>query len=81
MPVQYLISVRSTDMYHTDTYVRIHGYMDTWIAGYMDTHMIHTYNIHTYIHSHMYPYVLVSVAGIWRLALIFHNPLLSHSLT
>lgn len=80
MPVQYL--------YVSYGYIRIHGYMDTWIAGYMDTHMIHTYGyihiyIHTYIHTYtyVYPYVLVSVAGIWRLALIFHNPLLSHSLT
>lgn len=73
MPVQYL--------YVSYGYIRIHGYMDTWIAGYMDTHIhIYTYT-HTYIHTHMYPYVLVSVAGIWRLALIFHNPLLSHSLT
>lgn len=65
MPVQYL-------------YVS-YGYMDTWIAGYMDTHMIHTY-IHLYIHMYRM-YILVSVAGIWRLALIIHNPLLSHSLT
>lgn len=49
-------------MYHTDTY----GYMGTWVHGYMDS-WIHGYTydtyIHTYIHSHMYPYVLVSVAG------------------